>query len=51
MFPVLVFMYVRLAHSEEVDSEREFGQAWREYAAKTPRFIPRLGASGQVQAR
>ncbi len=51
MFPVLVFMYVRLAHSEEAASEREFGQAWRDYAAKTPRFIPRLGASGQVQAR
>ncbi|RZL90452.1 MAG: isoprenylcysteine carboxylmethyltransferase family protein [Variovorax sp.] len=40
MFPVLVFMYVRLAVSEEHDSEREFGDAWRAYAARTPRFIP-----------
>jgi len=43
MFPVLVFMYVRLAVSEEHDSEREFGEAWRAYAAVTPRFIPASG--------
>lgn len=43
MFPVLVFMYVRLAISEEHDSEREFGEAWRAYAAVTPRFIPVWG--------
>jgi protein-S-isoprenylcysteine O-methyltransferase Ste14 len=42
MFPVLVFMYVRLAKVEEAESEREFGQAWRDYAARTPRFIPRF---------
>jgi protein-S-isoprenylcysteine O-methyltransferase Ste14 len=40
MFPVLVLMYVRLAVSEERDSERAFGDAWRAYAAVTPRFIP-----------
>lgn len=39
MFPVPVFMYVRLAISEEHDSEREFGEAWGAYAAETPRFI------------
>ena len=42
MFPVLVVMYVRLAASEERDSEAAFGDAWREYAAVTPRFIPHL---------
>jgi protein-S-isoprenylcysteine O-methyltransferase Ste14 len=42
MFPVLVVMYVRLAMSEERDSERAFGDAWRAYTAKTPRFIPHL---------
>lgn len=41
MFPVLVAMYVRLAISEERDSEDAFGQAWRDYAAATPRFVPR----------
>jgi protein-S-isoprenylcysteine O-methyltransferase Ste14 len=43
MFPVLVVMYVRLAKSEERDAEARFGQAWREYAARTPAFIPRVG--------
>ncbi len=42
MFPVLVVMYVRLAINEERDSEAAFGEAWRRYAAVTPRFIPRL---------
>jgi len=40
MFPVLVWMYVRLAHTEEQDAEAHFGEYWREYAARTPRFIP-----------
>ena len=43
MFPVLVLMYVRLAISEEHDSEREFGEAWCAYSAETPRFIPAWG--------
>ncbi|WP_321948334.1 isoprenylcysteine carboxylmethyltransferase family protein [Paraburkholderia sp. J10-1] len=42
MFPVLAFMYVRLAVSEEHEAEEQFGQTWRDYAAGTPRFIPRL---------
>ena len=42
MFPVLVVIYVRLAISEERDSEKAFGDAWRTYAAVTPRFIPNL---------
>jgi protein-S-isoprenylcysteine O-methyltransferase Ste14 len=40
MFPVLVWMYVRLARYEERDAETSFGEQWREYAAHTPRFIP-----------
>ncbi|HEY1157908.1 MAG TPA: isoprenylcysteine carboxylmethyltransferase family protein [Arthrobacter sp.] len=47
MFPVLVLMYVRLAISEERDSELAFGDAWRAYAARTPRFIPHLGGHGK----
>jgi protein-S-isoprenylcysteine O-methyltransferase Ste14 len=43
MFPVLVVMYIRLAISEEHEAEREFGQVWRDYAAHTPRFVPRFG--------
>lgn len=49
MFPVLVVMYVRLAIAEERASEAAFGQAWRDYAAATPRFIPRL--TGQDASR
>ena len=50
MFPVLVFMYVRLALSEERQTEREFGQVWRDYAARTPRFLPRLAGAGRQPA-
>jgi len=52
MFPVLVFMYLRLARTEERDAEERFGETWREYAGRTPSFIPRLGAlaSGQPRA-
>lgn len=45
MFPVLVFMYAWLSRREEAEMERAFGAAWREYAARTPRFFPRLGAT------
>ncbi len=43
MFPVLVFMYVKLAHSEEREAIVEFGDAYRSYMAKVPGFFPRLG--------
>ena len=42
MFPVLVFMYVRLAKSEERESIAEFGDAYVGYARAVPGFIPRL---------
>ena len=45
MFPVLVTMYVRLAHREEREVAAEFGDAWRTYAAATPRWVPRLSGS------
>ncbi|KVD97068.1 isoprenylcysteine carboxyl methyltransferase [Burkholderia ubonensis] len=44
MFPVLVYLYTRLARSEEKDSLAEFGQAYRQYMEEVPRFIPRLGS-------
>ncbi|VWC92322.1 isoprenylcysteine carboxyl methyltransferase [Burkholderia contaminans] len=43
MFPVLVYMYARLARSEEKDSLAEFGQAYREYMDVVPPFVPRFG--------
>jgi protein-S-isoprenylcysteine O-methyltransferase Ste14 len=42
MFPVLLWMYARLARSEEQEAEREFGVLWDTYAKATPAFIPRL---------
>lgn len=45
MFPILVFTYVRLSLKEETAVESEFGVVYRRYAAKTPRFFPRLGTS------
>lgn len=50
MFPVLVFMYVRLALREEKDAQREFGQEYERWAAVTPRFFPKLGATPQESA-
>ncbi len=41
MFPLLVWMYVRLAHTEEREALREFGREYGEYAAVTPRWTPR----------
>jgi methanethiol S-methyltransferase len=43
MYPVLVFMYARLAKREEQDMAAQFGHEYREYAVKTPRFLPKLG--------
>ena len=42
MFPVLVWMYVRLARSEERDAKLKFAEIWEAYAKQTPAFIPRL---------
>ena len=41
MFPVLVWMYVRLARSEEREAIAEFGDLYRSYAARVPAFTPR----------
>jgi hypothetical protein len=43
MFPILVWMYKRLARSEEKEVLAEFGEEYSSYMAKTPGFIPRLG--------
>ncbi|MBX9658175.1 MAG: isoprenylcysteine carboxylmethyltransferase family protein [Nitrospiraceae bacterium] len=41
MFPILVAMYVRLAHKEEAEVRAAFGEAYARYAAETPAFFPR----------
>lgn len=40
MFPILVAMYIHLAHQEERDSLAEFGEQYTRYAAATPAFNP-----------
>lgn len=49
MFPVLVFMYVRLAHSEEQQALAEFGTEYERYRRDVPGFVPRL--SGMLGER
>ncbi|MBI2970225.1 MAG: isoprenylcysteine carboxylmethyltransferase family protein [Gammaproteobacteria bacterium] len=45
MFPVLVYVYVRLARREEEEVLREFGKEYEAYRKATPPYIPRFGAS------
>lgn len=40
MFPVLIWMYTRLARQEERDALAEFGEEYVRYAAETPAFFP-----------
>ena len=42
MFPVLLWMYLRLARREEREMENAFGDTYRRYAAATPAFFPHL---------
>lgn len=42
LWPVLVAAYVWLARREEEGVIEEFGEAYLEYARRTPRFVPRL---------
>lgn len=41
MFPILIYIYVRLARHEEGDALAMFNEQYRNYIKKTPAFIPR----------
>lgn len=43
MFPILIWMYIQLAHQEEREALAEFGEEYAQYAAKTPAFFPTTG--------
>lgn len=40
MFPILLWMYWRLAQSEEAEVRQEFGDEYDQYAKTVPAFIP-----------
>ncbi len=40
MFPILVWIYTRLARREEALVREEFGIVWEEWASRTPAFFP-----------
>lgn len=51
MFPILVYVYARLARSEEREVAAHFCDQWTAYAERTPAFWPKLrhrpsGAAG-----
>jgi len=43
MFPVLIWMYTRLARSEEAEVRQVFGGTYDRYAQIVPAFLPKLG--------
>ncbi|OJW25826.1 MAG: isoprenylcysteine carboxyl methyltransferase [Rhodospirillales bacterium 69-11] len=51
MFPVLLFMYARLARTEERESLKQFGVEYEHYMRDVPAFIPRFGASNVRDVR
>ena len=48
MFPLLVTMYVHLAHTEEAEAKRTFGAEYDRYAAITPAWVPNLRADHYI---
>lgn len=49
MYPILVWMYIRLARQEERSAIEEFGEEYRQYMAQVPAFIPRRNKQGGLQ--
>ena len=49
LFPILVFMYARLGRMEENDMLAQFGDEYARYAARTPKYVPRLSGQHTVE--
>lgn len=47
MFPVLLWMYTRLAFQEEREVQAFFGEEYVHYRATTPAFFPRFGSAAR----
>ena len=50
MWPLLVFLYYRLAKEEEGKMEEKFGEEYREYKKSVPRFLPNWSRIKEVFA-
>lgn len=48
LFPVIGFVYVRLARKEEKDMLNRFGAAYRDYMQRVPMFFPRRSDWGRL---
>ena len=48
MYPVLIWMYVRLARAEERETQATFGSRFDAYANRVPAFIPKLGQTSKA---
>lgn len=51
MLPILMTVYIRLAHRDECEGAAEFGEAWTPYASFTPRWFPRLASRANPRER
>jgi len=47
MYPFLIWMYARLARSEERETRERFGPVFDDYARRTPAFFPALTSTPQ----
>ena len=47
MWPILMFMYYRLARREEKEMETQFGDQYATYRRQVPMFLPRLAVASQ----
>jgi len=47
MFPILVYMYIRLARREEQKALAQFGEEYKRYQEITPAFLPRIRRDGK----
>ena len=48
MFPILTYMYYRLAKNEEREVRKEFGERYEDYAARVPALIPKRKSTFDV---
>jgi protein-S-isoprenylcysteine O-methyltransferase Ste14 len=48
MYPVLIWMYVRLARAEERETQKTFGPQFDAYAARVPAFVPSLNQTSKA---